>query len=138
MTKEKDFLIQTLNDWCQQFDGIHVRYAYDTNTDYHIIEVDPESVRRGNEMYKKAELALWMDFMENFPDSDLLICEPSAANQMSNCLFDSCYTQINSLDMGAFWSDFFNITSNVTLLSSKSTYAKSNQYKVSNKYEIAA
>lgn len=136
--KEKDFLIQTLNDWCQQFDGIHVRYAYDTNTNYHIIEVDPESVRRGNELYKKAELALWICFMERYPNSDLLICEPSAANQMSDSLFDSCHTQINAPDMGTLWSDFFKITSNITSLSSKSTYAKSNQYNDSNEYLIAA
>ena len=135
--KEKDFLIQTLKDWCQQFDGIHVRYAYDTNTDYHIIEVDPESVRRGNELYKKAELALWIDFMEKYPDSDLLICEPSAANQMSNCLFDSSQRQINDQDMEFFWSAIFNVA-NITSLSSKSTYAKSNQYIDSNEYEIAA
>lgn len=135
--KEKDFLIQTLNDWCQQFNGIHVRYAYDTNTDYHIIEVDPESVRRGNELYKKAELALWIDFMEKYPDSDLLICEPSAANQMSNCLFDSSHRQINAQDMEFFWSAIFKVT-NITSLSSKSTYAKSNQYIDSNEYEIAA
>lgn len=135
--KEKDFLIQTLKDWCQQFDGIHVRYAYDTNTDYHIIEVDPESVRRGNELYKKAELALWIDFMEKYPDSDLLICEPSATNQMSNCLFDSSQRQINDQDMEFFWSAIFNVA-NITSLSSKSTYAKSNQYIDSNEYEIAA
>ena len=87
--KETDFLINALNEWCKQFEGIHVRYAYDSATEYHIVEVDPESIRRGNKEYKEAEMALWTSFMEAFPEADLLISEPSGANNMLNCLFDS-------------------------------------------------
>ena len=89
MTKESEYIIRTLKLWCEQFDGIHVRYAYDAKSEYHIVEVDPESVRRGNDLYKKAELAFWSAFMSDFPESDLLICEPTRSNDMANCLFES-------------------------------------------------
>lgn len=87
--RESEYIIQILSVWCQKFDGIHVRYAYDADTEYHIIEVDPESIRRGNESYKEAELSLWAAFMEQYPDSDLLITRPSEANEMNNCLFEN-------------------------------------------------
>ena len=89
MMKESEFLIKVLEDWCSRFEGIHVCYAYDANTAYHIVEVDPESIRRGSEEYKQAELNLWMAFAEKFPESDLLVCKPSGANNMSNCLFQN-------------------------------------------------
>ena len=125
MMKETDFLIRILNEWCRKFDGIHVRYAYDANTEYHIVEVDPESIRRGNERYEEAELALWTSFMEAFPESDLLVCEPTGANQMSNCLFDSRCGQINKPEIVSIWMDLFTVSNKVTLLSKKSTYANS-------------
>ena len=89
MMKESEFLIKVLEEWCSRFEGIHVRYAYDANTLYHIIEVDPESIRRGSEQYKQAELDLWMSFAEKYPKADLLVCKPSKANDMSNCLFQN-------------------------------------------------
>ena len=51
--------------------------AYDAVTEYHIVEVKPEEIRRGNADYKKMEMQLWMDFMEQYPDECLLICAPS-------------------------------------------------------------
>ena len=138
MTEEKDFLIKRLNEWCQQFDGIHIRYAYDENTEYHIVEVEPESIRRGNKQYKEAELALWLAFMEKFPESDLLICEPSDANQMSNCLFDNKLEQTGAQMGETIWSDYVVFTDKVTSLSKRSAYAKSNQYVYSYDYSLAA
>ena len=61
---EIEFLKKTLNEWCERFVGIHVRYAYDVVSEYHIIEVDPESIRRGNDEYKEAEMS-W-DFSQIF------------------------------------------------------------------------
>ena len=89
MMKESDFLIATLKEWCEKFEGIRVRYAYDVVSEYHIVEIEPESIRRGNEQYKRAEFTLWTAFMEKYPNADLLICEPSDTNDMTNCLFDS-------------------------------------------------
>ena len=70
---EKEFLKQTLDNWQRRFEGICLKYVHDIGTDYHLIEVAPESIRRGNKEYMEAELALWLEFMERFPNSDLLI-----------------------------------------------------------------
>lgn len=104
MMKESEYLIQVLKEWCSRFEGINVRYAYDANTSYHIIEVDPESIRRGSEQYKQAELGLWISFAEKFPESDLLVCKPARSNDMSNCLFQNkrdFLTEINWDDLMA-------------------------------------
>lgn len=87
--KEVEYIKRTLEDWCKRFEGIHVRYAYDATTEYHIVEVDPENIRRGSEQYKDAEYNLWVSFMELFPGSDLLVTKPSSANDMTNCLFEN-------------------------------------------------
>ncbi len=136
MMKETIFLLKTLKEWCDRFDGIHVRYAYDTTSEYHIVEVDPESIRRGNEQYQKAELVLWTEFMERYPDSDLLICEPSKANNMSNCLFDSVLCLASEVWM-PFLSDYIGVSS-VSYLSKRSSYSKLNEYNNIYDYALAA
>lgn len=85
----QEFLTKTLKEWESLFEGIEIKYAYDAVTEYHIVEVEPEEIRRGNVDYKKAEMQLWMDFMEQYPDEYLLICAPSDANEMSNVLFET-------------------------------------------------
>lgn len=85
----QNYLKSVLYKWVNQFEGIMVRYAYDAVTEYHIIEVEPEKIRRENDEYKEAELHLWMDFMRKYPDESLLICAPSDTNDMSNEIFSS-------------------------------------------------
>lgn len=84
----QEFLKETLEKWKSLFEGIELKYAYDAVTEYHIVEVKPEEIRRGNADYKKMEMQLWMDFMEQYPDECLLICAPSEANDMTNVLFE--------------------------------------------------
>lgn len=138
MMKEREFLINALNEWCNQFEGIHVRYAYDAATEYHIVEVDPESVRRGNEAYKKAEFALWTSFMEAFPDSDLLISEPSKANDMTNCLFDSAKNSTGLSGWETFWVECDILAESVATLTRRSANSQSNEYENKNEYALAA
>jgi len=136
--KESDFLINALKGWCERFEGIHVCYAYDAVLEYHIVEVDPESVRRGNEEYKKAELALWTSFMKEFPESDLLISEPSSANDMANCLFEST----NSVPKLSGWETIWTLNDifveSVTTLTKKSARHQSNEYENKSEYALAA
>ena len=136
--KEEEFIIKTLIEWCTRFEGIHVRYAYDVNSEYHIVEVDPESIRRGNDLYKQAELSFWKSFMRDFPESDLLICEPSESNDMSHCLFDNsqikhCYSEYET-----FFVESFNVLTDVTTLSRRSSYSKRNKYCNRYEYTLAA
>ena len=76
----QEFLKKTLKVWESLFEGIKLKYAYDAMTEYHIVEVKPEEIRRGSADYKKVEMQLWMDFMEQYPDECLLICAPSDTN----------------------------------------------------------
>lgn len=85
----QEFLKNILRKWESLFEGINLRYAYDAVTEYHIVEVKPEDIRRGNSNYKKAEMRLWLDFMEQYPDDYLLICAPSDANDMTNVQYET-------------------------------------------------
>jgi|GEM_PF-1345085 hypothetical protein len=89
MNNEIEFIKNNIKEWCKRFEGIHIKYAYEKESEFHIIEVAPESIRRGNKKYEKAETQLWDDFMASFPDSDLLISEPCRTNNMENIIFDS-------------------------------------------------
>lgn len=136
--KETDFLINALNEWCKQFEGIHVRYAYDSATEYHIVEVDPESIRRGNMEYKEAELTLWTQFMNTFPEADLLISEPSGANDMSNCLFDSVNYSLGQYEWERFWFDYNILAESEITFTKKCAHSQSNEYKNVYEYALAA
>lgn len=86
--KPSDFIIESLQGISNTINGINIRYAYDEISDFHIIEVSPESVRRGLEEYIKMESKLWSDFFELYPNEDILISEISSVNNMSNILFE--------------------------------------------------
>lgn len=105
----QEFIKNILKAWETLFEGIKIKYAYDAVTEYHIVEVKPEEIRRGSVEYKKAEMQLWIDFMEKYPDECLLICAPSDANDMTNVLFEtkSTWTIIMQEDV---FSDSFSYT----------------------------
>lgn len=77
----KEFIKNQINYLVSLFNGIKINYAYDAMSEYYIVEVSPEDIRRGNSDYKKVEMQLWMDFLNQFPDENLLIC----------ALSDVCY-----------------------------------------------
>lgn len=68
--------------------GISIRYAYDIQTNFHIVEVSPESIRRGREEYMEMEYLSWKEFQEKFPEEDLLVSEPDRINNMENLIFE--------------------------------------------------
>ncbi len=55
---------------------IKIRYAYDKVTNFHIVEVSPETIRRGNDAYMDWEYSV------------ILISEPDECNDMSNIEYD--------------------------------------------------
>ena len=73
----KDYIIELINKWANLFENIGLRYAYDTKTRFHIIEVTPELIRRGNNDFIKEECEVNQEFSCLFPDEDLLITEPN-------------------------------------------------------------
>lgn len=107
----QEFLKKALKEWVSLFEGIKLKYAYDAVTEYHIVEVKPEEIRRGSVDYKRAEMQLWMDFMEQYPDECLLICAPSEANDMTNVLFETRQVWTILVQNNIF-SDSFDYTPN--------------------------
>lgn len=83
-----DFILSRLKMISKAIPAAGLRYAYDTTTDYHIIEVYPESVRRGDESYIEMECDLWRDFHDLYPQEDILISEIDETNDMSNLIYE--------------------------------------------------
>jgi len=79
-----EFIDKTFMDLKTWFPGIELTYSYDADSEYHVIVVAPEEIRRGNENYKKVEMKIWTDFMEMFPEKDLLICGKNERNAMGS------------------------------------------------------
>lgn len=95
----QEYIINTLKEWLSRFEGIRFNYAYDAVTEYHIVEVEPENMRRGSKEYKTAEVQLWLSFMELYPDANLLITKPSDANDMTNIVYCSEMVLEDSIQM---------------------------------------
>lgn len=85
----KEYVIGKLKEVSKKINGISLRYAFDEITDFHIIEVYPESIRRANEDYMKLESDLWTEFYSLYPNEDILISEVCESNDMTNVIYDS-------------------------------------------------
>lgn len=88
----KDFIIESLVKISDKIFGIRLRYAYDVNTDFHIIEVSPEQIRRGNDEYVEMEADLWKEFYDKYPNEDILISDIDETNNMDNVLWENSST----------------------------------------------
>lgn len=95
--KETEYLLSVLEGWSKRFSGIHIRYAYDAAAEYHVVEIDPENIRRGDEDYKAEELRLYINFMSHFPQSCLLIAKPCESYNMTNVLYENERHYVNCL-----------------------------------------
>jgi len=84
IVEETDFIIETLKKWNNKFDDIHIRYGYDKPSEYHVIEISPESIRRGDIDYINDEYTFWDKFSKLYPKYDLLICEPCSNTECIN------------------------------------------------------
>lgn len=87
--KESSFIKQTINNWNNEFPYLHIRYAYEENVNYHIIEVSPENDLNSNQAFRKRVFDFWNAFSERFPMSDLIVSEPDDTYNMTNILYDN-------------------------------------------------
>lgn len=113
----KDFIISSLTKISNEILDIKLRYAFDETLNFHIIEVSPESIRRGDEKYMEMEYDLWNSFQQMFPNEDLLISEIDETNNMSNTLYETelpIQSQINNIDALRFDSIFSNWIKNLS------------------------
>lgn len=74
--KVSQYITNQLELWNKQFNGIHIKYVFDAETNFHIVEISPEKIRRGNAEYKRQELDFWTNFMKIYPEENLLISDP--------------------------------------------------------------
>lgn len=51
MDAVKDFIIERLKKLSNMFKGISIKYAFDSITEFHIIEISPENIRRRDDEY---------------------------------------------------------------------------------------
>jgi hypothetical protein len=86
---ESRYIINVLRIWAEKYEGIHIKYAYDKGSEFHIVYVTPDSIRRGSDEYMHDELELYDNFHKEFRDSDLLITNPLELDDMSNLLYNS-------------------------------------------------
>ena len=76
--------------------NIHVQYAFDKNTNFHLVHVLPESYNN-NEEYA----AMVLDFEANFlkiPSEDIIISEPDIDDDMSNILYEKRCESISNIN----------------------------------------
>lgn len=82
----QEFIINWINKIASKFEGISMKYAIEKFTNFHIIEISPDSIKSSEEFSEEA-LHFEFIFFDKFPNEDLLICEKSAENDMSNVIF---------------------------------------------------
>lgn len=90
-----NYILSVLLDWERRFEGIRLKYAYDTDFNCHIIEVEPNELFNRNEEYALAELQLWETFAKKFAEDEILICEPDSRNDMTHLIYK---TQSDSVE----------------------------------------
>lgn len=105
MMTPSQYIKNQLELWNQKFEGIHIRYAFDVEANFHMVEIDPEKIRRGNAEYKQQELDFWMNFLKLYPEENLLISEPSDINDMSNVIYSNM-TDVYRYDVKSMFNDF--------------------------------
>lgn len=88
--KETEFIINSINflkTILHNDSKLHIVYAYDKLTNFHIVEISPENIRRANNLYMDWEYNTIKEFTELFPNSDILISDIDKSNDMSNIIY---------------------------------------------------
>jgi hypothetical protein len=83
-----NFIVSRLKQMATKINGINIKYAYDNVTRFHVVEISPESIRRGDDAYMEMEAALWYDFHNSYPEEDILICDPDDINNMEMVIYE--------------------------------------------------
>jgi len=83
----QEFIINWINEIASKFEGISMKYAIEKVTNFHIIEISPDSIESSEEFSKEA-LDFGFVFFDKFPNAVLLICKESIENDMSNVIFE--------------------------------------------------
>ncbi|HHU47562.1 MAG TPA: hypothetical protein P5134_06990 [Bacteroidales bacterium] len=85
--KSQKYIKEWLDTLCKSFTNIHVQYAFDKNTNFHLVHVLPESYNN-NEEYAAMVLDFEANFFKKYPTEDIIISEPDIDDDMSNILYE--------------------------------------------------
>lgn len=86
---EIEFLISNVKEWSKVFPWLHIKYAYEHSTEFHIIEVEPASVLENNQEFRRMAHRTWRNFAKLFPNKELLIDSQADVHTMTDVKFDS-------------------------------------------------
>lgn len=62
------------------------RYAYDSKTDFHIVEIEPYSIIEDNDIVFDILDEMQTEVYDTYPECNLVYSEESSCNDMSNLL----------------------------------------------------
>lgn len=91
---EKNFVKSRLEEWSVKFPDIHLMYAYEKSTEYHIVVVEQIDAIKSNKEFRKEVRALHKEFDERFPDADIMISEPSDSYDLSGIVYENTIVRI--------------------------------------------
>lgn len=84
----KDFIIEQLNLISTKVKDIGLRYAFDKRSKFHIIEVSPDDIYFTDDKYRSLESDIEIEFINKFPEEDLLFSEISVLNDMTDLIHE--------------------------------------------------
>lgn len=87
METPKNYIIKCIDKLKAIFPEVKIRYAYDEKTYYHILEISPEDTFNSTDFTGNL-LIFWEDFKEKYPKEDIVTCQPSICNNMSNLIYE--------------------------------------------------
>ena len=113
--KPRDYIIGQMNELINLFNSIELRYAFDTKTNFHILEVTPESIRRGCDDFVNIEYEINCEFSKLFPNDDILITEPNALTKLVSTEYTTRRNTVvceiepieHSFNVATLWSDLY-------------------------------
>lgn len=86
---EIDFLISNLKEWNKKFPELHIKYAYEHSTEFHIVEVEPSVMLNENKEFRMMAHRTWRNFAKLFPFAELLIDSKADVHTMTDVKYDS-------------------------------------------------
>lgn len=129
-----DFIKKMMDKISSSIEGISIKYALEESTGFHIIEVSPESIRTGNEAYKKLAHQFRVDFHREFPMEDIIVSNVSELHDMSNLL----YSNNTGMEYGNIISEKFGAEKTDEYVSKRFDYLYHSNPNEYSEYVLAA
>ena len=97
MRRSFEFIKAELEVICKLFTGISVKYAYEHESAYHIIEIEPMDKLEEDSEFVKWGLEFTERFESMFENENLLISEESCLNNMADVIYESNSNHISDV-----------------------------------------